>query len=236
MLKKVLTAAVLGVSTLSIMAANAADPGIYITGQLGYAKTHLGSKTNIADINNNLPMGSTINLDNGATNISNDGFAGRLALGYQFNENFALELGYMQLRPKKVHGEFINNAIAPVPVTIPGSISLNQNAIDVAAKGIIPIASNFSVYAKLGVAYLTTTLKGKLDIPDDLHPTPASIDLNTAANIAKHKWAPEAAIGVSYDITPNVSIDTSWTHIQPLGKNRPGNIDFVAVGVGYNFG
>lgn len=53
--------------------------------------------------------------------------------------------------------------------------------------------------------------------------------------IAKHKWAPEAAVGVSYNITSNLFVDTSWTHIQPLGKNKSGNIDFVAVGLGYNF-
>jgi OmpA-OmpF porin, OOP family len=55
-------------------------------------------------------------------------------------------------------------------------------------------------------------------------------------NIAKHKFAPEAAIGVSYDITPNVSVDTSWTHIHTIGRNQPGNVDFIAAGIGYNFG
>ena len=60
--------------------------------------------------------------------------------------------------------------------------------------------------------------------------------LNDEAGVNKHQWAPEAAVGVSYDVTPNVSLDTSWTHIQPLGHNKPGNIDFVAVGVDYNFG
>ena len=64
----------------------------------------------------------------------------------------------------------------------------------------------------------------------------STTDFNNAAAVTKNKWAPEAALGVSYDITPNVSVDTSWTHIQPLGSNKPGNIDFVAVGLGYNFG
>ncbi|WP_218813310.1 porin family protein [Rickettsiella endosymbiont of Dermanyssus gallinae] len=189
MLKKVITTAVLAVSALSVMTANAAAPGPYITGQLGYADTHMGPKTNV-------------------DKLSNNGIAGRLAVGYQLNQNLAVEAGYLQLRSKKV-----NTDLNP---------KLSQHAIDLAAKGILPIANNLNVYGKVGVAYLTTTVKS---------------DDDSVSAVNKYKWAPEAAVGVSYDITPNVSVDTSWTHIQPIGgKNRPGNIDFVAVGVGYNFG
>jgi len=192
MFKKVITAAVLGVSALSVMTANAAAPGPYVTGQLGYADTHMGPKTI-------------------EKSLSNNGIAGRLAVGYQLNQNLAIEAGYLQLRSKKA-----NAADADV--------KLSQHAIDLAAKGILPIANNLNAYGKLGVAYLTTTTK-------------SNNDAVTASTVNKYKWAPEAAIGVSYDITPNMSVDTSWTHIQPIGgKNRPGNIDFVAVGVGYNFG
>lgn len=194
MFKKVITAAVLGVSALSVMAAHAAAPGAYATGQLGYADTHMGSK--FTDLN---------------ANLSNNGIAGRLAVGYQFNQNFAVEAGYLQLRSKKTNVQDVD-------------LKLSQHAIDLAAKGILPIANNLNAYGKLGVAYVTTTTK-------------SNNDAVTAATVNKYKWAPEAAVGVSYDITPNMSVDTSWTHIQSIGgKNRPGNIDFVAVGVGYNFG
>lgn len=195
MFKKVITTAVLAASALSVMTANAAAPGPYITGQLGYADTHMGPKTI-------------------EKSLSNNGIAGRLAVGYQLNQNLAVEAGYLQLRSKKVNGTFGDQA---------ADLKLSQHAIDLAAKGILPIANNLNAYGKLGIAYLTTTAK-------------SNNDAVTAATVNKYKWAPEAAIGVSYDITPNMSVDTSWTHIQPVGKNRPGNIDFVAVGVGYNFG
>ena len=96
MFKKVLTTTVLGVSILGVMAANAAAPGVYVTGQVGYANTHMGSKTD------------TINLlqdhhEADANNLSNNGLAGRLALGYQFNPNFAVEVGYLQLGQRKVN-------------------------------------------------------------------------------------------------------------------------------------
>ena len=230
MFKKVLSTSVLAISVLGAMAANAAAPGVYVTGQLGYANTHMGNKTNIADINNYLEGvgGIEITPSNPKDkNLGNNGLAGRVALGYQFNQNFAVEAGYLQLSQKKVNGtqnDFIG--------TPPGTFKLRQNAVDLLAKAILPVADNINLYAKLGVAYLTTTVASD---PEGL-PTPTTSHLNQAVNVAKHKFAPEAALGVSFDITPNVSIDTSWTHIQPLGSNKPGNIDFVAVGLGYNFG
>ena len=84
------------------------------------------------------------------------------------------------------------------------------------------------MYAKAGMAYLTTTVKSKGDIQYQGKPV--------TALFSKHNWAPEAGIGLTYDITPNMFIDTSFTHIQPIGKNKPANIDFATVGIGYSFG
>ena len=207
MLKKVLTSAVLGVSALGVMAANAAAPGVYVTGQLGYAKSKSLDKHDYDNIHDNL---------------NNSGLAGRLAIGYQFNQYWATELGYLQLKKATV-------AIPAIGQLIPGTETSKQNAIDLVGKGILPVSDKINVYGKLGLAYLTSDLNLK-------EKSGKKLPNNADYGIAKHKWAPEAAVGVSYDITHNVSIDTSWTHIQPLGKNRPGNIDFVAVGLGYSFG
>jgi OmpA-OmpF porin, OOP family len=228
MFKKVLTTTVLAVSALTVMAANAAAPGVYVTGQLGYANTHMGNKTNFTDINNNTPGNFAFTPNNAKdTNLANNGFAGRVALGYQFSQNFAVETGYLYLGSKKVDGSIVKNHLND-------TLSLHQSAIDLVGKGIVPMGSNVNLYGKVGVAYLTTDLEGK--VPGDKSGPDKSADLNKSANLTKHKFAPEVALGVSYDITPNVSVDTSWTHIQPLGNNKPGNIDFVAVGLGYNFG
>ncbi|MCH9636394.1 outer membrane beta-barrel protein [Rickettsiella endosymbiont of Litargus connexus] len=217
MFKKILNTSVLGVSVLGAMAANAAAPGVYVTGQVGYANTQMGNKTDTANLLHNKDKAE-------ANNLSNNGLAGRLALGYQFNQNFAVEVGYLQLGQRKV-----NVLVSPEQ----SSLKLRQNALDLVGKSIIPISNNIDVYGKLGVAYLTSDIKET--VKEGGHST-TTYDLNDVARVNKHQWAPEAAIGVTYDITPNVSVDTSWTHIQPLGKNRPGNIDFVAVGLGYNFG
>ncbi|MES2141970.1 MAG: outer membrane beta-barrel protein [Pseudomonadota bacterium] len=225
MLKKIASISVLGISTFSVMAANAAVHGIYISSQLGYANTHMKDKTNIEAINEKFIIPRFIPNEMDTTDVSNNGLAGRLAIGYQFNQNFALEAGYLQLATRRVYG---------VELTGISSLSLQQNVLDIVAKGIFPINNKFNVYGKLGLAYLTTLFNAKVTQLPNI--APSSININSISGIDKHIGAPEAAVGVGYDVTPNISVDTSWTYIQPLSNNRPGNIDFVAVGIGYNFG
>lgn len=226
MFKQLMTATVLGVSALGMMAANATANGVYVTGQLGYAK----NKTALSPINTS--DGKALFNANDKLSASGRNLAGRLGIGYQFTPNWAVEMGYLQLGKKKFDGLLYTPAKGSTGGTdINGSSSISQSAIDLVGKGIYPINDKFNVYGKLGVAYVTTTIDGKYDT--DAHTN--MINKSTSA-IAKHKWAPEAAVGLSYDITPNMFVDTSWTHIQPLGKNKPGNIDFVAVGLGYSFG
>ncbi|MEN9916650.1 MAG: hypothetical protein RLY40_582 [Pseudomonadota bacterium] len=225
MFKKILSTTVLSVSALAAMTANAAAPGVYVTGQLGYAK-------NKTEPNQITIAGKTAYNFNNELSATDRNLAGRLAIGYQFSPNWAVELGYLQLSKKKFNG------LLYTPVkgsgfagSVNGSTSISQSAVDLVGKGIYPINDKFNLYGKLGVAYVTTTVDGKYDT--DAH---AEMINNNPNAIAKHKWAPEAAVGVSYDITPNVFVDASWTHIQPLGKNKPGNIDFAALGLGYSFG
>lgn len=233
MLKKVLSTALCGVSVLGMMAANAAAPGVYVSGQLGYAQTNMKGMTNLNALSKTLEPSFSLTIkDPSDKNLANNGLAGRLAIGYQFNQNFAVELGYLKLGSRQVNVDATKKD-ETAPITLQdASVKLAQNAIDLAAKGILPIGNNFNVYGKVGLAYLTSNLSinGKAD--DKKH----SYNINEQAGFEKRQWAPEAAIGVSYDITPNVSVDTSWTHIHPIGKNRAGNVNFLAVGLSYNFG
>lgn len=211
MFKKVLSTTVLSVAVLGAMAANAAAPGLYVTGQMGYADNNMKIETNDLIPDND---------------ISRSGLAGRVAIGYQFNQNFAVEAGYFRAAQKKATFVVLTPYWHPNVVSV-GNVTYDQNAVDLLVKGIYPVSTNLNLYGKLGVAYLTTTGNFSSNDPQLAVSMP---------NIAKRKLAPEAAIGVSYDITPNVSLDTSWTHIHTIGRNQPGSINFIAVGLGYNFG
>ncbi|WP_342228273.1 outer membrane beta-barrel protein [Rickettsiella endosymbiont of Rhagonycha lignosa] len=211
MFKRIIAVSVLGVSALGMMAANATTNGAYVTGQLGYAAT--GNQFKGAK---GLPSGSSF----GKTQKSAKGLAGRIAIGYQFTPHWAAELGYLQLGQQKSDFTSITK--------ITQVVTINQHAFDVVGKGIYPINDKFNVYAKAGMAYLVTDVKG-----DKVGKEKTK---SIMAPIAKHNWAPEAGIGFTYNMTSNVFIDTSITHIQPIGKNKPNSINFAAVGIGYSFG
>jgi OOP family OmpA-OmpF porin len=222
MLKKVLSTAVLGVSALSVMAANAAVPGVYVTGQLGYALT----KPNLGLVT---PDGKKTYKSVSKFNHNLDG---RVAIGLEFNKNFGAEVGYLRLAKQKQNSILFTPASGFVGPNLAGSASIQQSAIDLLGKGMIPVNDRFSLYAKAGLAYMITRIDGQYKSADEqLIP----ID-NKTAGVAEHKFAPEVAIGASYNVTQNVFVDTSLTHIQPLGKNRPNNIDSLAIGLGYKFG
>lgn len=171
-------------------AANAALPGFYVGGQVGYADTHYST----GDISNVT-----------SASITNTGVAGRVFGGYEFTPNWAGELGYTQFSNTKfnnVNGTGVNSHIS-------------QYAVDLAGKGILPLDNGFALYGKLGGAYVKANGNN-------------GIGTTTKIN-------PEVGAGASYDLTPNVPVDISWTHIQKVGGNIP-NTDFFAAGIGYNFG
>ncbi|MEN9450654.1 MAG: hypothetical protein RJA83_1272 [Pseudomonadota bacterium] len=143
MFKRIIAVSVLGVSALGMMAANATPNGAYVTGQLGYAATgnqFKGSKGLRSDV--------TI----GKSQKSAKGLAGRIAIGYQFTPHWAAELGYLQLGKQKSDFTSITK--------ITQVVTINQHAFDVVGKGIYPINDKFNVYAKAGMAYLVTDVKG----------------------------------------------------------------------------
>lgn len=200
MLKKTIAVSLLGVSTLGMMAANATTPGLYVEGHVGYANT---GKHFVKPFPSSRKLSSKYK----------GGLAGRLAIGYQFSPNWAVEMGYLQLAQQKANVDT-------------QSITLNQHAFDVVGKGIIHVTSKLDFYAKAGMAYLVNNLKGNA----------VTGGQSLVKPLAKHSWAPEAGIGVTYNITSNVFIDTAFTYIQPMGKHKPNNINMATVGLGFTFG
>lgn len=99
-------------------------------------------------------------------------------------------------------------------------ISLKTNAVDIVGKAILPVADGFNLYAKAGAAYVMS-----------------DVDVKGFGSGTEKKWFPTAGVGASYDITPNVAADVSYTRIQKTGNNSLfQSSDFVGVGLTYTFG
>lgn len=136
----------------------------------------------------------------------------RILGGYQFNEYVATELGWSRF----------GNVDAKSAI---GNLTLRTNVVDLAVKGILPVADKVSVYGKLGAAYVMENVSGHF--------------YGYHEDETNKKLLPEAGVGVSYAFTDNVSADVSYTRIQAIGSTNTRQIhslDFAGVGVTYSFG
>lgn len=213
--KLIIAAAIAGLSTLGFSAtSSAALPGYYVGGQLGWATTGAADADDLEFDDTEIhPLSG---------DVDDRGLAGRVFVGYQFNENWAAELGYT-----KFHNTKYDDIVAPPGVVIPSEddeddASIKASAVDLVAKGILPLGNCFNLYGKLGAAYLITS--GGDDEFEE----------------GKNKLEPTFGAGISYDITPNVPVDLSWNRIQRVGGNRDehpiGSTDLFSLGIAYNFG
>lgn len=199
-----------------LTAANATcTPGAYVGGQLGWGDIHQG---NFAT-----PTIGTTTHDN----FKDTGLAGRVFGGYQFNQNLAAEAGYTKF----------HNATANATTTVAGIGTVTTNgtiktdAFDIVGKGILPLQNGFSVYGKLGAAYLRET--GHINVTR----TVGNASVSASASADAHKVLPTFGAGGTYDITQNLAADVSWMHIQMVGSSsKLANTDFVGAGLTYKFG
>ncbi|OGT38338.1 MAG: hypothetical protein A3F12_06725 [Gammaproteobacteria bacterium RIFCSPHIGHO2_12_FULL_38_14] len=210
-----------------------AASGPYAGIQFGLANMHQGSY--IAKHLNNLvedqiPGASTEYLD---MIYDDTGFAGRLFAGYQFNSYLAIETGYTQFQKLSVNtsaGIQINVINLPIPADITTHAAVSTDVFDLVGKVILPVTNRFSIYGKLGLAYLNVNgqVKATANIPDVL-------TVDASANPNLHILYPEAALGINYEMTKKISMDCSLTRIQQYNSHVFPNIDFLSVGIIYHW-
>jgi len=213
MQKKIIVGvAAVGLLTAIASHAIAAVPGVYAGGQLGYGNIHESG------------FGNT-----------DQGLAGRVFAGYQINTNFAAELGWARFRTADAKYNYsytyvFNNA----PITMHSNFkdTLKTNVVDLTAKGIYPVAQDFSLYGKLGGAYVIQNSKGRGVVNFG---TPGSTNSNFNWDSTDKALYPTATIGGAYDLSPNLAADVFYTRIQQVGSKSIQSIDFAGAGLAYHF-
>lgn len=146
---------------------------------------------------------------------NNDKVTWRADAGYQINQNFALEFGYMEWEPKK----FTNVA------GVSGAKGeVEQKSADLMAKFVFPLSSTTHVYAKGGVTYAK-----------------AETNLNSVTKASTMLVGDDSSafrsifgLGAGVEVYPNVTADVVWMRI-PSG-NGIKNSDFLGIGITYMMG
>lgn len=191
-------AAVVLSSVVSASAMAAALPGAYVGADLGYGVLHQSVS--------------------GVDNSKDSGLAGRAFAGWQFNQYLATELGW---------SKFTNATFKESSPFASAKATLKTDAVDVVAKGILPVADSFNLYAKAGAAYVMS----RADVSASI------FGFTGKADVEEKKWFPTFGAGATYDFTPNVAADLSYSRIQKTGNSDIFNSsDLYTVGLIYSFG
>ena len=130
--------------------------------------------------------GFYIGAEVGNTDVggADDDIGFKILGGYQFHRNIAAELGYGLLYDKS---------------------GVEVKALEAVALGIFPIANQFSIIGKLGLA---------------------NIDVNPGDDKTELTWG----VGVQYDFNRNLGLRALWQRYETDDA-----IDFLAVGVTWKF-
>jgi opacity protein-like surface antigen len=164
--------------------------GLYVVGSLGAGMPASSLKTD----------GDTAATAAGLQSVSSSVANGTLmsgALGYAFNDSFAIEAGYIDSGTMKYTGS------AKIPggaaVTLDGNAKVSGTHI--AILGAAPMNDKFSVFAKIGYSMSTVTEEGSVVAAGQSFAIP-----KTSENRNSVSWG----IGAAYKITDQFSVRAGY--------------------------
>ena len=179
------------------------DAGVYIGGALGQAKYH-----DACD-------GASISCDDKDSSWKIFG-------GYQFNRNFAVELGYADLGTSSASG-VVSTGLGPITA----SANFEATVFELTAVGVFPVTERVSLYGRAGLYRADVELSGSGTLGATTIPvreTESNSDLTLG-------------IGVRFGITRNLSLRGEWQRYMDVGSDEVGesDIDVLSLGVLFRF-
>lgn len=154
-----------------------------------------------------------INLNTGIAklyNLPTGSWVGAINAGYNFNDTFAVELGYNLL-----------------PSSQFGSTTVTENVFDVAVKGTLPLSEMFSLYGRLGLGVGTNGWSGAM--------VNASNCILCNNNLSNTYGVGLAGIGASFKLSQHFDLRVEDYALVPFQNTYTGTANIVTGGVQYNF-
>ncbi|HET7364656.1 MAG TPA: outer membrane beta-barrel protein [Burkholderiales bacterium] len=156
----------------------------------------------------------------GATlsNCSDTDTAWKIFAGHQFSPNFAWEVGYNDF------GRVSSDAVATIGgSTFAGNAKVEATAWELSGIGSLPLASQFSIYGKLGAYYAKTESGTNLS--------------SVSTSATNHNSNFTFGLGARYDVTRNIALRAEWQRFPKVGADTTGkgDIDVLAIGGLYRF-
>lgn len=153
----------------------------------------------------------------GTGTIENYDLGLKFFAGYQFNDTFALEGGYVNLGKFSLTGSYSR----PLPAgTFTGDLKTQGANLDLVAK--TGITEQISAYGRLGGAYLNTK---------------ASASASTASfvgysNATKNQIVADIGAGFQYEFSKKLAARIEWQHFFQVGDSTTGRADIAFYSLG----
>ena len=203
---KTVVTAVLAAATLP---AAAGSP--YVLGAVGRASFDVGA----GNFDTSLAGAGATGI---ASSFDDTDTAYKLQLGYQFNPNFAIEGGWVDLGRGVYSGSYIGGTAGG---------RWKASGWNLAALGIMPLGPSFSLFAKAG------TIDAKVERSLNASGPAAA----ASGSVSSTDWKANYGVGAMYSVNPKLGLRLEWERFHDLGNGPAGqgNVDLWSVGVAYKF-
>jgi OOP family OmpA-OmpF porin len=191
--------------------------GFYVLGSVG--QSHFREDVSGSDIE---ARADSLGIDVTSSKVDKKDTGYKVQVGYQFNQNFSIEGGYVDLGKEelKLSGDYFGN-------TVRASGKGEASGYNVAALLTLPINAGFSLFFKAGI------IDAKVEVSSDASFAGASSSVSD--NVRKIK--PNVGVGVSYNFISALSARIEAERFSKLGDDDIGetNVDLFSVGLSYMF-
>ena len=206
------------IGSMSSTAVQAADEGFY-----GYVSAGSSTSDRKAEVDNALTNAGAVFT----SSANSTDTAYKVQLGYQFNSNFAVEGGYVDM------GRFTYHALSTVPAGATRDGIVKVTGVNLDAVGRLPVSDAVAVFGKLGFVSYDLSYSCQSSVIPCITPnrskrgTPLHYGLGLDWNFGKKLFA-----RAEYEIYTNVGEPFNATGT--TGTTRA-NVGVAGVGIGYKF-
>lgn len=213
---------VLFCSLLAAAAASAhAESGFYVLGAVG--QSHFDYNLDSEDLKGT-EDGVTIAEATGKQDKSDTGF--KLQVGYQINDNFAIEGGYVDLGEYSLKGSLAGDVNGDDFEGV-YKAKAKSTAINLDGVFILPLGSDWSLFAKVGVVRAETKQSLSLYVAGE----------GGSDSSKKTRTTGHYGLGGAYNLTKDVSVRLEWERFNQLGSDDlmgKANVDLFSLGIAYH--
>lgn len=196
----------------TLAASSIAYAQVYVVGSVGSA-TFEGNKS---DIDQELVAVGVTGL---SSSLDKRDIGYKIQLGYQFNKNFAIEGGWVDLGKVSYAATFTGgNANA----------SAKASGLNVAAIGILPVNESFSVFGKLGF----------IDAKVSLNVSATGPGGSASGSASSTDWKTNWGVGATYNLNKQVGLRVEYDKFDNLGNNNTtgtSDVDMISAGIVFKF-